>query len=129
MGQTGLAERVLLLGRLADADLATAIARSNVFVQPSIAEGLGLSVIEAMSLGAPVVHADVPALLEIAADAGHVVAREDRASYPQRLAAAIDEVVEDAALAERLSVEGVDRAKVFTWRDSAEKVWALHADL
>jgi glycosyltransferase involved in cell wall biosynthesis len=88
-----------------------------------------LPVIEAFSLGAPVIHSDAPALVEVAGDASIVVEREDAAGYPDRLADAIGRVISNDVLAERLRFLGVDRSKAFSWRSSAEKVWQLHADL
>jgi glycosyltransferase involved in cell wall biosynthesis len=126
----GLPEgRVRSLGYLADADLAVALDRASVFVFPSTAEGFGLPVIEAFNLGTPVVHSDDPAVSEVSAGAGLAVPREDAAGYPERLAAAIARVLNDPALAERMGFEGRDRAKAFSWKDSAERVWQLHADL
>lgn len=126
----GLAEnRVRVLGRLSDEDLAVTLDRTNVFVFPSLAEGFGLPLLEAFSLGTPVVHSDDPALVENSAGAGIAVERGDLDGYPQRLADAIGEVLNDDALAARMGVAGRDRAKAFSWRDSAEKVWQLHADL
>ena len=126
----GLAEgRVRTLGRLSDPDLAVALDRASVFVFPSLAEGFGLPLLEAFSFGTPVVHSDDPALVENAAGAGIAVERADTEGYPARLAGAILSVLEDEALATRLGVAGQDRVKAFSWRDSAEKVWQLHADL
>jgi len=121
--------RVIALGKLDDADLAVAYSRAAVVVVPSISDGFGLTALEAMSLGAPVVHSDAPALLEVCSDAGFVVPREDAAGYPRRLADAIHDVLDDSALAAQLSVRGRDRAGAYNWRDSAEKTWQLHADL
>ncbi len=121
--------RVRALGYLADPDLAVAIGRATVFAFPSLAEGFGLPVLEAFSLGAPVVHSDDAAVCEVASGAGITVPREDLAGYPERLAAAIGSVANDEDLAERLRLQGLDRAKAFSWRSSAEKVWQLHADL
>ncbi|HEY0258735.1 MAG TPA: glycosyltransferase family 1 protein [Lacisediminihabitans sp.] len=121
--------RVRSLGYLADADLAVALDRASVFVFPSLAEGFGLPVIEAFSFGTPVVHSDDPALVEVAAGSGLVVARDDPDSYADRLAGAIASVLNDPALAERLGFLGHDRSKAFSWTDSAERVWQLHADL
>lgn len=121
--------RVRRLGYLADADLAVALDRASVFVFPSLAEGFGLPVIEAFHFGTPVVHSDEPAVVEIAAGAGVTVKRDDAEGYPRRLAEAIRSVLDDPLLAERLRFSGLDRAKSFSWRDSAEKVWQLHADL
>lgn len=128
--QAGLAEgRVRSLGFLADADLAVALDRAAVFVFPSLAEGFGLPVIEAFSLGTPVVHSDDPALLEVSAGAGIAVEREPAVGYPARLATAIRSVIDDRQLATRLGFEGQDRARAFSWKDSAERLWQLHADL
>lgn len=126
----GLApERLIVLGYLSDADLAVALDRATVFAYPSLAEGFGLPVLEAMKLGTPVIHTDVPALLEVAADASMVVSLEDNATFVERLAQQIRHVVDDPALATQLGQQGIDRAKAFSWRTSAEKVWQLHADL
>jgi len=122
-------DRVLALGALDDADLAVVYDRAAALVVPSLAEGFPLPVLEAMSLGTPVVHSDAPALLEVAADAGLVVPRADFAGYPRRIAEALRRVLEEPLLAEELVVRGHDRVRAFSWRDSAEKTWQLHADL
>ena len=123
------ASRVRGLGTLDDPDLAVVVDRAAVFAHPNLEEGFGMPVLDAFALGTPVVHSDAPALLELAVDAGVVVAREDDEGYAQRLADGINSVLDDPVLAERLAYMGSDRAKAFSWRSSAEKVWQLHADL
>ena len=126
----GLAvDRVRVLGFLDDADLSVALDRASVFAFPSLAEGFGLPVIEAFHFGTPVVHSDAPAVVEVSAGAGIAVGIADADGYPARLAAAIRSVVDNPALAERMSFAGRDRAAAFSWRDSARQVWQLHADL
>jgi glycosyltransferase involved in cell wall biosynthesis len=130
VAEAGLAaDRVRALGSVSDTDLAVALDRATVFVFPSRAEGFGLPVLEALSFGTPVVHSDVPAVVEVTSGAGLEIPLDDPDGFPQRLADGIRSVLEDSALAERLSISGRDRAKAFSWRDSAEKVWQLHADL
>ncbi|KQS22694.1 glycosyltransferase family 1 protein [Frigoribacterium sp. Leaf186] len=123
------AEKVRTLGFVSDEQLAVLLQRASVFVFPSLAEGFGLPVVEAFSLGTPTIVSDAPALLEVAADAAVSVAREDAAGYPERLAQAMFQVVSDVELSTRLGIAGIDRARAFSWRDSADKVWQLHADL
>lgn len=126
----GLAEgRVTSLGVLSDADLSAALDRATVFAFPSLAEGFGLPMLEAFHFGTPVVHSDAPAVLEVAAGSGLEVAIDDADGYPDRLAAAIANVVGDEALARRLGYAGIDRAAAFSWRNSAQQIWQLHADL
>ena len=123
------APRVSLLGDLTDGDLAVALDRATVFVYPALADGFGMPLLEAFFFGTPVVHSDAPALVEMAAGSGVTVARDDAAGYPLRLAEAIASITNDAEVAKRLSYAGLDRAGAFSWRDAAQRVWQLHADL
>ena len=128
--EAGLApDRVRAMGFLNNADLAVALDRATVFVFPSLAEGFGLPVIEAFSFGTPVVHSDDPAVLEVSAGAGVAVELAPVEGYSERLAQAISGLVSDDARRNRLRFAGMDRASAFSWKDSAEKVWQLHADL
>jgi glycosyltransferase involved in cell wall biosynthesis len=131
-------DRVRALGQLDDADLAVALDRATVFVFPSVAEGFGLPIVEAFKFGTPVIHSDDPALVEVAGGASLIVERPqsqgsattaDDEGYSERLAAAIGRVLTDEELRTRLAVLSADRARAFSWRDSAERVWQLHADL
>jgi glycosyltransferase involved in cell wall biosynthesis len=116
--------RVVPLGVLDEADYATVLSSAVALVHPSTDEGFGLVVLEAMRLGTPVIHTDTEAVTEVAGEAGLTVPEGSRA-----LADAMAAVVTDDALAERLRVLGHDRARLFSWAHSAEKVWQLHADL
>ncbi|MCP2031663.1 glycosyltransferase involved in cell wall biosynthesis [Okibacterium sp. HSC-33S16] len=127
--EAGLPEdRVRALGYLSDEDLAVVLDRASVFVYPSLQEGFGLPLIEAFSFGTPVVHSDDPALMEVAGGAGIAVERGKK-GYGERLADAVASVLSDSERAGRMRIVGQDRARAFSWRDSAERVWALHADL
>lgn len=126
--EAGLApERVRSLDEPAAADLAAVLDGALAFVAPSHDEGSGTSLIEAFSLGVPVIHSDIPAYAEVSAGAGLAVSLGD--DFVDTLLAAITGVVDGPALAERLVISGHDRARAFTWTDSAERVWQLHADL
>jgi glycosyltransferase involved in cell wall biosynthesis len=119
------APHVHLLGRLSDAQLAFVLRRAAVLAAPSLAEGFGLPVVEAMAAGVPVVHSDAPALVEVAGGAGVVVARGDRAS----LVTGLRSVLSDTGLAERLITAGRTRAEAFSWENAARSVWAIHLGL
>ena len=100
------------------------------FIAPTHEEGDPATLIEAFTLGTPVIHSDTAEYAETAAGAGlSVPVGVAGEAYVNRLAAAISTVVTDDALSERLSITGQDRARSFSWRDSAERVWQLHADL
>lgn len=128
--ELGLAqERVHVVDPADAADRATVLRRAAVLVHPGPAEGFGLPVIDAMEAGVPVVHVDDDALEELTADAALVVSRSDVAGFTASLAQHIAALLEDAQTRERMRIAGRDRAKLFSWRDAAEKVWQLHADL
>lgn len=108
------------------ADRAAILAGAAVYVQPSLADGPVGTLFDALALGLPVVARALPAIAELTADAAVLVpADADDAT----LADAVRGLLDDATAAEHAGVAAGDRAKAFTWRDAAEKVWQLHADL
>jgi glycosyltransferase involved in cell wall biosynthesis len=116
------AKRLHVLGRVDDEDLSAILRRAAVLAVPSHAEGFGLPVLEAMAVGTPVVHTDVPALVEVAGGTGLVVPRGDA----DALARALHRVVSStAATAERVA-QGRLRADAFTWEHAAAELWRLH---
>jgi glycosyltransferase involved in cell wall biosynthesis len=121
--------RVLALGALEDADYATVLSRATALVYPGISNGFGMPMLEAFAQGIPVIHANTPSLVEVAGDAGVSIPATDLDAYPGLLAEAIERVATDAELRTTLSILGEDRARMFTWRASADSVWQLHADL
>jgi glycosyltransferase involved in cell wall biosynthesis len=121
--EDGLAEdRLRLLGRLSDAELAATLRGASVLAVPSLAEGFGLPVLEAMATGVPVVHSDAPALVEVAGGAGIAVPRRDA----NALATALREVLGSPDRASELAAAGEKRAAEFSWKRSAEAVWTIH---
>jgi glycosyltransferase involved in cell wall biosynthesis len=113
---------VRVLGRLSDAELAAVLRGAGVLAVPSLAEGFGLPLLEAMAAGVPVVHSDVPALVEVAGGAGRCVPRGNVTA----LAAALREVLSFPGCAARLVAAGRRRAEDFSWRRAAAAVWDLH---
>lgn len=119
----GIAERVHVLGRLPDADLAAVLAGAAVSVTPSRSEGFGLPLLEAMARGVPVVHTDAPALVEVAGGAGLTVPVGNAAA----LAAALQEVLGDPRLSASMSAAGRARAQDHSWAAVADQLWQLYA--
>ncbi|GAA1514936.1 glycosyltransferase involved in cell wall biosynthesis [Agromyces terreus] len=109
-------------------DLAVVLSGATACVAPAHDDAPATGLIEAFSLGVPVIHSDTATHLEVAAESG-ISVTVGSGGYADRLAAAVTSVVEQPAVAERLSVTSTDRARAFSWRDSAERVWQLHADL
>jgi glycosyltransferase involved in cell wall biosynthesis len=117
--------RLRVLGRVSDVELAVVLHRAEALVLPSLAEGFGLPLLEAMAAGVPVVHSDVPALVEVAAGAGISVRRKDPAALAYGLRTVLSEPERVAALV----AAGRRRAERFTWARAAAEVWRIHLDL
>jgi glycosyltransferase involved in cell wall biosynthesis len=115
VARLALAEAVVFPGYVSDQDLEGLYAAASVFVFPSLNEGFGLPVLEAMARGLPVVTSASSSLPEVAGDAALLV---DPESVPEIERATLD-VLSDAGLRERLSEAGRLRPSVFTWDRSA----------
>lgn len=114
---------IIMPGVLDAADHAAVLAGSRAFIAADRNDGSGTALIEAFALDVPVLHAEAPALLEVAGGAGAAFTDADS------LAALLSSIVDDSEFAERLRVAGADRARAFSWRETAWRVWQLHADL
>jgi glycosyltransferase involved in cell wall biosynthesis len=117
-----LPESVLDLGYVPDEDLPALYAAAEVFVFPSLYEGFGLPVLEAMAAGTPVVTAPGGACAEVAGDAALIVDPLTSSG----LAAAIRTVLTDPTKRSALSRRGRARAAEFTWERTARETLAVY---
>lgn len=119
----GIADDVRLLGWISSRELEGLYAEASCCVLPTLAEGFGLPVLEAMSRGLPVACSDIPVLREVAGeDALFFDPRSEEA-----IADAITRLLRDPALADRLRAAGPGRAAHFSWRRTAELTLASYA--
>jgi glycosyltransferase involved in cell wall biosynthesis len=114
---------ILFTGFVPDEDLPGLYAGADVLVYPSLFEGFGLPLIEAMASGVPVVASDAPALRETMGDAGWAV----DPLQPEEMAAAISGLVRDERLRKDFIARGTARAAEFTWRRTARMTLAVYA--
>jgi glycosyltransferase involved in cell wall biosynthesis len=120
--QLGLIGQVHFAGPISEADLPAVLAGAQVFVFPSLYEGFGLPVLEAMACGAPVICSNTSSLPEVAGDAGVLVDPHDA----NAIAAAIDRVLCDASLRSELRQRSLARAAAFTWKRTAAQTLAVY---
>jgi glycosyltransferase involved in cell wall biosynthesis len=127
--ELGVAERVHFAGYVADDDLPALLSGALAFVFPSLYEGFGMPVLEAMACGAPVLTSNTSSLPEIAGDpsagagqaAALLVAPEDTAAIADGLA----RLATDPGLRAALRARGLARAAAFTWDRCAEETLAV----
>jgi glycosyltransferase involved in cell wall biosynthesis len=114
--ELGVTDRVRFPDWLSEEQLEGLYALCSAFVLPSLIEGFGLPVIEAMLRGTPVCCSNIPALTEVAGDAALTFDPERQ----EEVAAAIRRLLEDRALAATLAERGLERARMFTWKRTGE---------
>lgn len=99
-------------------DVVALLQAARLFVYPSLYEGFGLPVLEALQCGTPVVCSDIPALVEVTAGAATLAPPLDA----RALGRAISEAWEDAARRRKLRKAGISRAKDFSWDKAADQI-------
>jgi len=117
--------RILAPGYVSPADLAGWYARARVFAFPSLDEGFGMPVLEAMAAGTPVITSDRSSLPEVAGDAALLV----DPGNAEALGQALRDVTRDEDLRRDLARRGMARAHLFTWEDAVRKTWAVYRNV
>jgi glycosyltransferase involved in cell wall biosynthesis len=113
------------LDYLSDAEVAYCYQNADVFAYPSLYEGFGLPVLEAMTLGCPVVTANTSSLPEVAGDAALLV---DPTSV-EDLAEALERVIGDRSLRQAMIAKGHQQAAQFSWTRTAKSTLAAYRSL
>lgn len=103
------------LGRVSDDDLAWLMDRALCLAFPSLTEGFGLPIVEAMARGCPVISSDRASMPEVSGNAGLLAAPDDPEAWLQ----GIDRIAGSATLREELAGLGREQARLFRWSDSA----------
>lgn len=111
----GYEKEILFKGYVSDDELVALYRRAALFVYPSLYEGFGLPVLEAMACGCPIVTSNVSSLPEVAGDAAMLVDPRD----PRAIAGAIERMMKDNGLRASYVARGLERARRFTWDRSA----------
>ena len=123
--ELGSTDRVIFTQYIDSADLCALMSGALAFTFPSVYEGFGMPPLEAMACGTPVLVSDAASLPEVTGNAAVIVRPRDVES----IAAGLGALHENAALRERLSREGRERARHFTWERSAELLYQVYQEI
>ena len=121
----GIAERVHCVGTVSGRALRVLYSHATAVLFPSIYEGFGFPVLEAMACGAPVLTSNVTALPEVAGDAALLVNPHDETD----LLKALSRIVEDRSFRQTLIAKGLKQANRFTWQRTARETLAVYEAL
>jgi len=125
VGRLGLSRRVIFPGFVADADLPALYSAARVVAYPSLYEGFGLTILEAMACGTPVVTSTASSMPEVAGDAALLVSPTD----VEALEAALDKALTDENLRADLIAKGYGRVREFSWGESAKQLFGIYCNL
>ncbi|MEN6479880.1 MAG: glycosyltransferase family 1 protein [Anaerolineales bacterium] len=115
-------DAVLLAGYVADADLPALYSAAELFAYPSLYEGCGLPILEAMACGTPVLTSTTSSMPEVAGDAALLVDPTD----VEAIATGLWRLISDGALRETLVQRGYARLERFTWPGAARELLAAY---
>ena len=118
-------DRILTPGYVSPTELAAWYSRARIFAFPSLDEGFGMPVLEAMGAGVPVLTSCCSALPEVAGDAALLVEPEDTAA----IAGALRRLTSDPGLRDGLARRGRERAASFTWEKAVAETWEVYREV
>ncbi|MEM1194996.1 MAG: glycosyltransferase family 1 protein [Pseudomonadota bacterium] len=121
----GVEGRVQILDAIAPDDLVQLYSSAKALLHPSLAEGFGNPIVEAMACGCPVVTSNQSAMPEVASGAAKLVDPQDKNS----IAAALCEVVNDPNVRQGLREAGLSRARTLDWKSAAQKYVTLYREI
>ncbi len=121
--------RLHVRGSLGDADRAAVFGAALAFIAPSARTAFPWRVVDALSLGVPVIAARSEVHAEILVDGGELVDAVDAAALVEGMAESLRRALGSTEAAARLRILAADRGRAFSWREAADKVWLLHAEL
>jgi glycosyltransferase involved in cell wall biosynthesis len=121
-GGSRVGPQIVATGYLEKSDVRNLMAASSMLVLPSLEEGFGLPVVEAMASGLPVVCSRGSALSEVAGDAACLVDAQD----VNALARGIERLLDDRELAAEMRRRGLERSRRFDWKDTATRTLAFY---
>ncbi|MEI8167768.1 MAG: glycosyltransferase family 1 protein, partial [Chloroflexales bacterium] len=118
----GIADSVRFAGFVPEEHLVALYHAAELLVYPSLYEGFGLPVVEAMACGTPVITSPVGSIPEVAGDAALLIDPQDTGA----LVAAMQRLVESPELRQDLIARGYERLKLFSWECAAQMTLAVY---
>lgn len=122
ISKLGMEDRIRQTGFVLEEDLVCLYSAATAFVLPSLYEGFGLTVLEAMACGTPVICSNSSSLPEVAGEAACFIDPNDSES----ITIAMKRILDDSMLSEALSKKGLKQAGKFSWMKTAQQTLAVY---
>ena len=127
--EIGNSDQIQVTGYIPDAELATLYARASIFAFPSLDEGFGMPILEAMAAGIPVLTSDRSSMPEVVRGAAGDAALLVDPTNDEQIEAKLKELVTNETLRQSLIEKGRARARNFTWEKAVEQTAAVYREL
>jgi glycosyltransferase involved in cell wall biosynthesis len=125
IGDKQLINQIVLTGYVINTDLPAIYSLSTIFLYPSLRESFGIPMLEAMGCGVPVITSNTSSMPEIAGDAAHII----NPYKPEEITQAMFKILADKEYYNELSEKGIERNKLFSWKNMAEQVLELYNEI
>lgn len=125
IGESDWRDDIIFLNNIPKEDLACLYSACDLFVYPSLYEGFGLPPLEAMSCQAPVISSNTSSLPEVMGGAGILITP----TSVEELSEAMYKVLTNATLREEMGSKGLERAKLFSWKKSAQETIGVYKEV
>jgi glycosyltransferase involved in cell wall biosynthesis len=123
--KSGISRSVIKIGSVNDKRLRSFYSSASAFICPSLYEGFGIPILEAMACGTPVVLSNTSSMPEVAGEA----ALYFKPDSPDELLLALNRIVDDSALRQDLRSRGIERSKIFSWEKMAKEIYCVYKKL
>lgn len=125
VNKSGLGDKVIFTQYIPGEEICPLMNGAEAFVFPSLYEGFGMPPLEAMACGTPVIVSGSASLPEVVGDCGLIV----DAYSEESIADAMEKIADNEELRKQLSEKGISRAREFSWKKSAEKLYTIYERL
>ncbi len=120
--EAGMEEKIVFTGFISDEELDNLLMRADFLIYPSLYEGFGIPILEAMQMGTPVITSNITGTREVAGDAAVLIDPYD----VDKMAEEMSRLLVDKKLREELSRKGKEKASSYSWKRTAEEYLELY---
>jgi glycosyltransferase involved in cell wall biosynthesis len=125
IGDKQLMNQIVLTGYVVNTDLPAIYSLSTIFLYPSLRESFGIPMLEAMACGVPVITSNTSSMPEVSGDAAHIV----NPYNPEEITEGIIKILSEKEYSENLCKKGIERSKLFSWKNMAEQILVLYNEI
>ena len=123
--ETGMENRIVFTGFISEKELDSLFRMADFLIYPSLYEGFGIPVLEAMKMGLPVITSNTTAMPEVAGDAACLV---DPTNI-EEMASVMSELLQNRQRQEEMIEKGLERARFYTWQNASESYLELYQEI